>query len=81
MAQTTLTAAGEKGYKVPEDLQIIAYDGSFSKWSLNSLTAVEQPISDMAKTIVKLLSDVIEGKPSQIRTVLCSRLVIGGTTK
>ena len=81
MAQTTLTVAGEKGYKVPEDLQIIAYDGSFSKWSLNSLTAVEQPISDMAKTIVKLLSDVIEGKPSQIRTVLCSRLVIGGTTK
>lgn len=82
MAQTTREVAAEKGYKVPENLQIIAYDGAFSKWdSVNSLTAVEQPIKEMAKSVVNLLADVIDGKETVVRTVLESRLVFGNTTK
>lgn len=82
MAQMTYNVAKEKGYSVPDGLQIVAYDGSFKKWS-NSypLTAVEQPISEMAKTIVKLLSDVIDGKEVPVRTVLDAKFVKGSTTK
>lgn len=82
MAQTTYKAALENGYSVPDELQIIAYDGSFGKWSSNfALTAVEQPIDEMAERIVGLLRDVIEGKMVEERTVLKSRLVEGNTTK
>lgn len=82
MAQTTYAAAVEKGYSVPDGLQIIGYDGSFKKWNgINSLTAVEQPIREMAKKIVCLLSDVIDGKEVEGRTVLASKLIKGVTTK
>lgn len=82
MAQTTYLAAIEKGYSVPDDLQIIAYDGSFKKWSSNYiLTAVEQPIAEMAKTIVQRLSDIIDGKEVPVRTVLETKFIKGNTTK
>ncbi|MDE5721538.1 MAG: LacI family transcriptional regulator [Clostridia bacterium] len=82
MAQTTYTVAIEKGYSVPDGLQIVGYDGSFKNWgSIKSLTAVEQPIADMAKTVVDLLYGVIEGKQTPLRTVLGAKLVKGATTK
>lgn len=82
MAQMTYNVAKEKGYSVPDGLQIVAYDGSFKKWSSSyPLTAVEQPISEMAKTIVKLLSDVIDGKEVPVRTVLDAKFVKGSTTE
>lgn len=82
MAQTTCKVAKERGCSVPDDLQIVAYDGSFSKWgSSYELTAVEQPIADMAKEVVKLLADTIDGNKTPLRTVLKSKLVIGNTTK
>lgn len=82
MAQMTYNVAKEKGYSVPDGLQIVAYDGSFKKWgSSYQLTAVEQPISDMAKTIVRLLADVIDGKKVPLRTVLEAKFVKGNTTK
>ncbi|MDE6505586.1 MAG: LacI family transcriptional regulator [Clostridia bacterium] len=82
MAQTTYGAAIEKGYSVPDCLQIIGYDGSFEKWgNIKSLTAVEQPISEMAKAVVDLLYGVIEGKQVTTRTSMKAKLVIGATTK
>ncbi|MDE7082999.1 MAG: LacI family transcriptional regulator [Clostridia bacterium] len=82
MAQMTYNVAKEKGYSVPNGLQIVAYDGSFQKWgSSYSLTAVEQPIAEMARTIVKLLADVIDGKDVPVRTVLEAKFVKGNTTK
>lgn len=81
MAHTTYCAAQEKGYSVPENLQIIGYDGSFEKWGNNSLTAVEQPIAEMAEAVVELLHSVIEGEKTPERTVLKARLVKGSTTK
>jgi len=82
LGQTAYCVASEKGLSVPENLQIVAYDGSFKKWgATHALTAVEQPIAEMAKTILKLLSDVIDGNPVPVRTVLGSKFVKGTTTK
>lgn len=82
MAQATYAVAAERGCRIPDDLQIIAYDGAFEKRGGSYvLTAVEQPIAEMARTIVKLLSDVIDGKEVPVRTVLGTSFVKGGTTK
>lgn len=81
MAQTAYGAAREKGYSVPDDLQIIGYDGSFKKWGFTQLTAVEQPIAEMAEKVVELLHGVIEGKSVPARTALGAKLVVGATTK
>lgn len=82
VAQTTCAEAEKRGLKIPQDLQIIAYDGSFGGWGGGSvLTAIEQPVDLMAKEIVRILADVIEGKKPPLRTVLEAKMVLGDTTK
>ncbi|MBQ7370125.1 MAG: LacI family DNA-binding transcriptional regulator [Clostridia bacterium] len=82
MAQVLYETAIQKGIRIPEQMQIVAYDGSFQQWSNNPfLTCVEQPIEEMARVVVRLLIDKIEGKEVQLRTMLKTNFLIGLTTK
>jgi LacI family sucrose operon transcriptional repressor len=82
MAQILSEMAYEKGRKIPDELQIVAYDGSFKQWSDNRyLTYVGQPIEEMARAVVRLLIDTIEGKPVPVRTILKTKFQVGITTK
>ncbi|MBQ8294949.1 MAG: LacI family DNA-binding transcriptional regulator [Clostridia bacterium] len=82
MAQVLYETAVSKGIAIPDQMQIVSYDGSFKQWSNNRfLTCVEQPIEDMARTVVKLLIDKIEGKEVPIRTMLPTNFLVGATTK
>ena len=80
-AQCAYKAAVQAGKSIPENLQMIAYDGSFTQWSGLSMTCVQQPIEQMAKSAVKILMERINGKPVAVRTVHESSLIIGNTTK
>ncbi|MBQ8395263.1 MAG: LacI family DNA-binding transcriptional regulator [Clostridia bacterium] len=82
MAQVLYETATQKGFAVPEQMQIVSYDGSFKQWSNNRfLTCVEQPIEEMARAVVRLLIDKIEGKEVPMRTMLKTNFLIGATTK
>ena len=82
MAQILSEMAYEQGRKIPDELQIVAYDGSFKQWSDNRyLTYVGQPIEEMARAVVRLLIDKIEGKPVPVRTILKTKFQVGITTK
>lgn len=82
MAQVLSETVLQKGKKIPDDLQIVAYDGSFKQWSDNQyLTYVQQPIEAMAREVVKLLIDKMEGKAVPVRTMLKTSFQIGITTK
>ena len=53
-----LRAAHERGLRVPEDLAVIAYDGTKeSEFCWPPLTVVAQPIQQMARTAVQLVLD------------------------
>ena len=71
----------ELGKKIPEDMQIIAYDGIFKQWGSGNLTSVEQPIEEMARQVVRLLVKKIHGEDTCQRTVLKTKFVLGATTK
>ncbi|MBQ8406820.1 MAG: LacI family DNA-binding transcriptional regulator, partial [Clostridia bacterium] len=74
--------AKSKGYKIPEDVQLIAYDGTFRNFSADSLiSCIEQPIEEMAKQATKLLLEKIKGKSVPEKVVLQSKFVVGTTTK
>ena len=46
----------EKGKKIPEDIQLISYDGFFGDYGYgNEITCVEQPIEQIAKKCIKIL--------------------------
>ena len=71
----------ELGKKIPEDIQIVSYDGIFRQWGSNNLTSVEQPIEEMARQVVRLLVKKIHGEETGTRTVLKTKFVLGKTTK
>ncbi|MBQ7339896.1 MAG: LacI family DNA-binding transcriptional regulator [Clostridia bacterium] len=81
LSQVFYKNAVDSGRKIPDDMQIISYDGEFTQWSVNQITCVEQPIEEMARKIVDLLIKKIRGETTQTRTVLETRFVLGSTTK
>ncbi len=82
VAMCTLKAARERGLRVPEDLKIVAYDGTgILKLSDVELTVVTQPIEDLARECVRLMLQLLQGVPaSQTRVELSARLHYGRST-
>ena len=81
LSQVFYDAAVQLGRRVPDDLQIISYDGMFSLWSNTNMTSVEQPIEEMARQVVRLLIKKIHNEETCTRTVLKTKFVLGTTTK
>ena len=81
LSQVFYEAAIEQGKKIPDDLQIISYDGIFKQWSVSNMTSVEQPIEDMARQVVRLLIKKIHNEETCTRTVLKTKFILGTTTK
>ena len=66
---------------MPDDIQLVSYDGIFGQWGINHMTSVEQPIEEMARQVVRLLVQKIRGEETCPRTVLKTKFVPGITTK
>ena len=81
LSQVFYDSAIEHGKKIPEELQIVSYDGNFRQWSFNNMTSVEQPIEEMARQVVRLLIKKIHSEETCTRTVLKTKFVLGTTTK
>lgn len=81
LSQYFYQAAIELGKKIPDDLQIVSYDGIFKQWGISNITSVEQPIEEMARQVVRLLIKKIHGEDTCVRTVLKTKFVLGTTTK
>lgn len=81
LSQVFYEAAMEQGKKVPDELQIVSYDGIFRQWSMSNITSVEQPIEEMARQVVRLLVKKIHNEETCARTVLKTKFVLGKTTK
>ena len=81
LSQVFYDAATEIGKKIPDDVQIVSYDGIFKQWSASNMTSVEQPIEEMARQVVRLLIKKIHSEETCTRTVLKTKFVLGTTTK
>ena len=70
-----------KGIAVPEQVQIIGYDGIIDRFTDQYVcSTIEQPISQMAETAVNILLD-FSGYSGGMNICLPVRYVPGGTTK
>lgn len=64
MAIGVIKAAELLGYKVPEQLKVVGFDGiEFGDIITPELTTVSQPVYQMGSTAAAMLLDLIEGKP------------------
>lgn len=81
LSQCFYEAAIDMGKKIPDELQIVSYDGTFRQWGISNITSVEQPIEEMARQVVRLLIKKIHNEETCQRTVLKTKFVLGKTTK
>ena len=81
LSQVFYDAVTELGKKIPDDMQIISYDGIFKQWCSSNMTSVEQPIEEMARQVVRLLIKKIHGEETCQRTILKTKFILGTTTK
>nr|WP_321302548.1 LacI family DNA-binding transcriptional regulator [uncultured Trichococcus sp.] len=68
--------------RVPEDVQVIGFDGSQQSTNIpSSLSSIRQPIPEIAAAAVKCLIHVIEKKEAPLKTILPVTYHPGTTTK
>ena len=72
----------KEGCKIPEEVQIVSYDGEFFRTDAKRMTTLAQPLDLMAKKCVELLIDLIDKKENipMMNKFEC-RFVNGDTTK
>ena len=82
LASAAYHVARERGLRVPQDMQIIGYDGVLDAWETHpKLTTVHQNVSEMVKAIVGLLMKRIRGEETPQRVEIPAMLVKGDTTR
>lgn len=70
------------GIRVPEDIQVIGYDGIKMQNDLDyAVSSIRQPVPLMAKKAVEVLIAIVQNKNVIKRNVLSVEFVEGGTTK
>lgn len=82
LAISYLKEAIKKGKRIPEDVKIVAYDGTYvTEIVTPTVTSIVQPIDQLARECVHLVSDLINGKVyKKKRVVLDVELREGETT-
>lgn len=82
MCYNLLNILGDKNINVPNDIQVVSYDGQFAIDHLTRITTIEQPLKEMAKECVDLLIKLIDKEEieNKIHKFDC-RFVKGNTTK
>lgn len=78
-----LKVALKRGMRVPEDLQIVGFDGvAFGRMVYPELTTISQPIYDLGAVASRLLIKLIENRePEQLTYELATKLIERGTTR
>ncbi len=78
MALEVMAVAFEMGIRIPEDVSIIGFDDSpQALYGPVGLTTVRQPVFEMAEKSVRILNEMINGKPElRFRTAMDPDLVI-----
>lgn len=75
-------ALTKKGYRVPEDIQLIGFDNiAFSYMMVKELTTIAQPIRKMGQMAVKSILRYVNGKITEQEHVLDVALIKRETTK
>lgn len=70
------------GKKLPEDIQLISYDGIFNEWNQEiNISAIQQPIKEMAIGAFKTLIDLINEKEVPHELIYKTKFIKGKTSK
>jgi LacI family transcriptional regulator len=81
VAVGALHAARERNLRVPEDLSIVGFDDvRYAAHTDPPLTTIAQPMQQIGEYAVRLLLDLLNGKPVPLSVTLPHRLVVRAST-
>jgi len=81
MAIAAMKVCRKLGKRVPEDVKIIGYDDvSMASLVSPQITTIRQPLAEMSKLSVKLIENMVEGRPVEVENCLPVELVERETT-
>ncbi len=81
MAIGALGAARRHTLRVPEDLSIVGFDDvRYAAHTNPPLTTIAQPMQRIGEHAVRLLLDLLNGKPVPLSVTLPHRLVVRAST-
>ena len=71
-----------QGKRMPEDIQLVGYDGvNYNLDGYPKISAISQPIKEMAIAAFNILIDLIHGKEVKQKNIFKTTFVKGSTTK
>ena len=80
IAAQCLQVCAELGINVPGELKLISFDDTqLLQWLVPPVTAVRQPVQEMAQLAVSFLDDAVNGKVVPERTLLPVQLIMRET--
>ncbi|OPJ62539.1 LacI family DNA-binding transcriptional regulator [Clostridium oryzae] len=81
IAASIIHVTNKLGKEVPKDLKIVGYDDiSLASMIVPPLTTIKQPIEEIGKMSLKILLEIIDGKPVNTESILPISLVERKTT-
>lgn len=82
LALDVIKVLEKMGKRVPEDIQVIGFDGAKMSEERDYLvTTIRQPLDLMAKVAVEQIMNAINGRPVEYKTITPVTFIEGNTTK
>ncbi|MCC4313327.1 LacI family DNA-binding transcriptional regulator [Carnobacterium maltaromaticum] len=82
LAMDVMKELEKLGKKIPEDIQVIGFDGvKLSEEREYLMTTIRQPLETMAKVAVEQIMNAINGDPIDYKTIIPVTFIEGSTTK
>lgn len=82
LSQLIYRKLNKLGKRMPEDIELIGYDGVFSAWDDTvSISSIQQPIAEMAVASFELLVKLINNQETQRENIFKTRFIKGNTTR
>ena len=83
LAIGAMQAARARGLRLPEDLSIVGFDDvEWTQYVTPALTTVRQPLAEMGRMAVSLLTRLIDNQSFEaLRVELATRLIVRGSTQ
>ena len=80
MASAAMQVLRERGYSVPDDVGVVTFDNDyFAQTSRPALTTIEQPTTEVGRTMVSMLIRLIDGLHVDTITMMPTRLIDRGS--